>query len=72
MFYDNKVCDGCSDVMLEGDDIVVCPECGTPQHRECYKKNNQCVNAHLHAEGFDWRAANAEPKKSLNLLLKIR
>lgn len=63
MFYDNKVCDGCSDVMLEGDDIVVCPECGTPQHRECYKKNNQCVNAHLHAEGFDWRAANAEPEK---------
>ncbi len=63
MFYDNKVCDGCSDVMLEGDDIVVCPECGTPQHRECYKKNNQCVNAHLHAEGFDWRTANAELEK---------
>lgn len=63
MFYDNKVCDGCSEVMLEGDDIVVCPECGTPQHRECYKKNNQCVNAHLHAEGFDWRTANTEPEK---------
>lgn len=63
MFYDNKVCDGCSEVMLEGDDIVVCPECGTPQHRECYKKNNQCVNAHLHAEGFDWQKANAEPEK---------
>ncbi len=55
MFYDNKVCDGCSEVMLEGDDIVVCPECGTPQHRECYNKNNECVNAHLHTEGFDWR-----------------
>lgn len=63
MFYYNKVCDGCSEVMLESDDIVVCPECGTPQHRECYKKNNQCVNAHLHAEGFDWRTANAEPEK---------
>lgn len=58
MFYDNKVCDGCSEVMLEGDDIVVCPECGTPQHRECYNKNNECVNAHLHAEGFDWREAH--------------
>lgn len=63
MFYDNKVCDGCSGLMLEGEDIVVCPECGTPQHRECYKKNNECVNAHLHAEGFDWRAANPEPEK---------
>ncbi len=60
MFYDNKVCDGCSEVMLEGDDIVVCPECGTPQHRECYNKNNECVNAHLHAENFDWRTAHEE------------
>lgn len=60
MFYYNKVCDGCSEIMLEGDDIVVCPECGTPQHRECYKKNNECVNVHLHAEGYDWRAAHAE------------
>ena len=64
MFYDNKVCDGCSEIMLEGDDIVVCPECGTPQHRECYNKNNECVNAHLHAEGFDWRQAHAEASES--------
>lgn len=62
MFYDNKVCDGCSEIMLDGDDIVVCPECGTPQHRECYKKNNECVNAHLHAEGFDWSAVNVVPE----------
>ena len=60
MFYDNKMCDGCSETMLSGEDIVVCPECGTPQHRECYNKNNECVNAHLHAEGFDWRAAHEE------------
>lgn len=60
MFYYNKVCDGCSEIMLEGDDIVVCPDCGTPQHRECYKKNNECVNAHLHSEGFDWKAAHPE------------
>ena len=66
MFYYNKVCDGCSEQLLEGEDIVVCPECGTPQHRECYKKNNECVNAHLHAEGFDWRAANPEPEKKEN------
>lgn len=64
MFYDNKVCDGCSEVMLEGDDIVVCPECGTPQHRECYNKNNECVNAHLHAENFDWRKAHEQEEKT--------
>ncbi len=58
MFYNDKVCDGCAQAMHENEDIVVCPECGTPQHRECYKKNNMCVNAHLHVEGFDWREAN--------------
>ena len=62
MFYDNKVCDGCSEIMHDGEDIVVCPECGTPQHRECYNKNNACVNAHLHAEGFDWSAVNVTPE----------
>ncbi len=62
MFYDEKLCDGCSKIMHEDDDIVVCPECGTPQHRECYNKNKRCVNGHLHAEGFDWRTANAEPE----------
>ena len=65
LFFDGKICDGCAEVMHEDEDIVVCPECGTPQHRECYKKNNACVNAHLHAEGYDWREANApseEPK----------
>ncbi len=64
MFYDEKQCDGCSEIMHEEDDIVVCPECGTPQHRECYNKNNRCVNEHLHAEGFDWQKANAKISSS--------
>lgn len=60
LYYNEKKCDGCAEIMHEDEDIVVCPECGTPQHRECYNKNNKCVNAHLHAEGFDWREANPE------------
>lgn len=63
MFFDGKICDGCAEVMNDSEDIVVCPECGTPQHRECYKKNNACVNEHLHAEGFDWREANIKPEE---------
>lgn len=55
MFYDNAVCDGCGQPLLEGEDIVVCPDCGTPQHRKCYELNNKCVNEHLHAEGFEWK-----------------
>ncbi len=63
LFFDKKICDGCAEIMNEGEDIVVCPECGTPQHRECYNKNNACVNAHLHAEGFDWQKANIKPEE---------
>lgn len=62
LYYNEKKCDGCAEIMHEDEDIVVCPECGTPQHRECYNKNNACVNAHLHAEGFDWRSANINPE----------
>lgn len=55
MKYINSVCDGCGLVLNEDDDIVVCPECGTPQHRECYKKDNRCVNEHKHSEDFEWK-----------------
>ncbi len=55
MRYTGNICDGCKEVFIEGDDIVVCPECATPQHRDCYDKNGKCVNEHLHSEGFQWQ-----------------
>lgn len=54
MFYDNANCDGCGVPLSEKDDVVVCPVCGTPQHRSCYELNNRCVNEHLHESGFEW------------------
>ena len=65
MFYNNAVCDGCGEPLCEGEDIVVCPVCGTPQHRRCYELNNKCVNEHLHSEGFAWQNPDApeEPEK---------
>lgn len=59
MKYTNSVCDGCGLPLREDDDIVVCPECGTPQHRECYKKENCCVNKHRHGEDFEWKSDSA-------------
>lgn len=55
MKYTGNVCAGCNQLMNDEDDIVVCPECGTPQHRECYDKEGKCVNAHLHAENYSWQ-----------------
>lgn len=54
MNYTGNICPGCNDTFKEDDDIVVCPECGTPQHRECYEKENCCVNSHLHSEAYKW------------------
>ncbi len=61
MNYKNSLCDGCGLRFQEDDDIVVCPECGTPQHRECYKLNNRCVNEHKHISGFDWSGSYTAP-----------
>lgn len=61
MNYEGLICDGCGLEMHEGEDIVVCPVCGTPQHRECYKLNNRCVNEHLHSENFEFKAPE-QPK----------
>lgn len=60
MRYENEICQGCGKIMHEGEDIVVCPECGTPQHRECYNAEHKCVNEHLHEDGFVWRAKHQE------------
>lgn len=54
MKYDKYKCDGCERNFNEHDDVVVCPECGTPQHRECYELKNECVNAAKHGTGFVW------------------
>lgn len=55
MKYNGNICNGCGLPFTDEDDVVVCPECGTPQHRECYEKENKCVCAHLHAEGYTWQ-----------------
>lgn len=55
MKYTGNICHGCQQAFTDSDDVVVCPECGTPQHRECYEKENKCVCAHLHAEGYTWQ-----------------
>lgn len=64
MRYDNEKCPVCLDIFQSGDDIVVCPECGTPHHRECWKKNNLCGNSQSHEEGFMWQPENASSEES--------
>ena len=48
MKYSNYKCPVCSNQFTENDDVVVCPECGTPHHRECYIQNGACANSDKH------------------------
>lgn len=55
MNYKKEICKGCNVPIQEDDDIVVCPICGTPQHRSCWAENGRCVNSDLHSENFVWQ-----------------
>ncbi len=48
MKYINYKCPVCNIQFTEEDDVVVCPECGTPHHRECYVQNGKCTNSDKH------------------------
>lgn len=52
--YLNTECPVCKRMFEEGDDIVTCPDCGTPHHRECYNLIGRCVNSGLHGAGYEF------------------
>lgn len=52
--FENKLCPVCRERFRDGDDIAVCPECGTPHHRACYLKQNKCGLEELHSQGYVW------------------
>lgn len=52
--YENYKCPVCHKQFEKDDDIVTCPECGTPHHRECYKLVGHCVNEGLHKNEYSF------------------
>lgn len=56
--YENLTCQHCGNQMHDGEDIVVCPVCATPQHRECWMQAGHCANDALHASGYVWQREN--------------
>lgn len=53
--YNNIACPYCGKLFNESDDIVVCPDCGTPHHRECYKAAGHCASMEKHGS-FEWNS----------------
>ncbi len=54
MQYTGSDCPVCSNKFGADDDIVVCPVCGTPHHRDCWRANGGCKNEDKHKDGFVW------------------
>lgn len=54
MDYIGNKCPVCDKYFHANDEIVVCPECGTPHHRECYEAEGHCHNLSRHQEGYDY------------------
>ena len=53
--YTGNHCPVCEQAFTDNDDIVVCPDCGTPYHRACWQKVGACMHTAEHAAGFEWQ-----------------
>lgn len=59
MFIDsNEKCPVCGENFTENDDVVICPHCGTPHHRECYNSLGHCFNADKHNTDFEYKGSS--------------
>lgn len=64
--YRGKVCMTCGRVFVDGDDVVVCPVCGTPHHRQCWDETGKCANEERHKDGYVWNEANTDDNTAEN------
>ena len=62
--YEGAKCPVCHAYLMEDDDIVVCPDCGAPHHRDCWKSIGHCGCENLHAEGKTWTMPQQENPQS--------
>ncbi len=49
-------CQICKKNFTKQDQVVVCPHCGAPYHKECYDKEGHCAYEAKHATGFEYQS----------------
>ena len=62
LYYEGLTCPVCDKSFNDGDDIVVCPHCGLPHHRNCWIVEGQCHDAANHGTENQWSREKAMPK----------
>ncbi len=61
MNYTGLKCPVCGKAFTPKDDIVVCPECGAPYHRECFARAGKCIFSDRHGASFTWTPPRQTP-----------
>ena len=69
--YIGEKCIVCEKAFTKDDEIVVCPECGTPYHRDCYAIEGKCINNILHSNNKSWKAVNGQQDQNETNKCKI-
>ena len=54
-FYEDMRCPVCGELFRPEDDVVVCPVCGLPHHRSCWKAEGHCHLADRHGTPAQWK-----------------
>lgn len=62
LYYEGLSCPVCQTPFSSDDDMVVCPQCGLPHHRECWLKENRCAMESLHGTELQWNKETATNK----------
>ncbi len=53
--YLGTKCPYCKKEFQPGEDVVVCPDCGTPHHRACWKEHGACAHQSRHGV-YEWKS----------------
>lgn len=64
--YTGLECVYCHEKFQDDDDVVVCPDCGAPHHRDCYKKTGHCAREDKHGTGDVWQPPSPTPAQNQN------
>ena len=57
---EGQKCPVCDGYLFDDDDLVFCPECGAPHHRDCYASKGSCGLSHLHGTDSQYTRPEVE------------
>lgn len=60
---EGKKCAVCHSYLFDDDDVVYCPQCGAPHHKDCYKALGHCALESLHGTEKQYDASKESKEK---------